>query len=264
MRWTVVLQCSDEAGNIQTVEVLTLERDIEPAFSALGLLNREAKQLLLGLQRLVVRQQAAAFSQHIRPCPKCGIDRNIKDWRPRTLRSLFGNVAVRFPRYYRCVCEQFGPGRLLRYIWPGTKLLPSGTTPELMAMYASLGARMPYREAAFLLSGLLPRQRRCCPSTVRNHTLRVGARIDSEGMHRAVGAAPSDVDWASVAIDGTYAPGAGGAKAAIASISSPAASSRLARRRRCFRSCSAFGPPGGRWPSCGERSAAGHPLACGC
>ena len=36
-------------------------------------------------------------------------------------------------------------------------------------MHASMGARMPYRAAAFLLSGLLPRQRRCCPGTVRNH-----------------------------------------------------------------------------------------------
>lgn len=74
-------------------------------------------------------------------------------------------------------------------------------------MHASLGARMPYREAAFLLSGLLPCQRHCCPGTVRNHTLQGGARIDLEGMDRAVRVAPDPVDWASVAIDGTYARG---------------------------------------------------------
>lgn len=207
MRWTIMLQCDDGAGDVRNAEVLTLERDVEPAFSMLGLLHREAKLLLLRLQQRFVRQQAAAYSRHIRPCPKCGIERNIKDYRPRTLRSLFGNIVMRIPRYHRCICEQIASGRLLRYIWPGTKLLPTGNTPELIAMHASLGARMPYREAAFLLSGLLPRQRRCSHSTVRNHTLQVGARLDFEGLDRAVKAASCGIDWASVAIDGTYARG---------------------------------------------------------
>lgn len=163
--------------------------------------------MLLRLQQRFVRQQAAAYCQHVRPCPKRGIERNIKHYRPRTLRSLFGNVAMRIPRYHRCMCEQVGPGRVLRYVWPGTSLLPPSNTPELIAMHASLGARMPYREAAFLLSGLLPCQRRCSHSTVRSPTLQVGARIDFEGMDRSVHAAPAPVDWASVAFDGTYARG---------------------------------------------------------
>lgn len=47
MRWTIMLQCNDGAGHVQTTEILTLERDFEPAFSRLGLLIREAKLLLL-------------------------------------------------------------------------------------------------------------------------------------------------------------------------------------------------------------------------
>ena len=66
---------------------------------------------------------------------------------------------------------------------------------------------MPYREAAFLLSGLLPCRRPCSYSTVRNHTLQVGARLDFEGMDRAVSTPPDSVAWASVAIDGTYVRG---------------------------------------------------------
>ncbi len=84
MRRTIMLPCDDGAGNVQTVEVPTLERDVEPALSMLGLLNREVKLLLLRLRQRFVRQQAAAFNQHIRPCSKCGIDRNIMDCRPRT------------------------------------------------------------------------------------------------------------------------------------------------------------------------------------
>lgn len=99
MCWTIMLRCDDDAGRVRTTQVLTLERNVEPAFSELGLRNREAKQLLLGLQRLLVGQQADAFGRHIRPCPKCGADRNVKDYRPRTLRSLFGNVMMRLPRF---------------------------------------------------------------------------------------------------------------------------------------------------------------------
>jgi hypothetical protein len=125
----------------------------------------------------------------------------------RRLRRRGGYRRLQAVRYHRGVCEQIASGRLLRYIWPGTKLLPTGNTPELIAMHASLGARMPYREAAFLLSGRLPRKRRCSYSTVRNHTPRVGARIDFEGLDRAVKGVPWGIDWASVAIDGTYARG---------------------------------------------------------
>ena len=67
-----------------------------------------------------------------------------------------------------------------------------------------LGARMPYREAAFILSGLLPRQQRCNYSTIRNHTLLVGERINFGGPEHAVKATSDAVHWASVAIDGTY------------------------------------------------------------
>ena len=204
MRWTILLQCDNEAGTVDTVEVIQLARDVAPNLSGVGLRHREAKALLLRLQRQLVRQQAAAFCDHIRPCPSCGIERNIKDYRPRTLRSLFGNVFVRMPRFHRCACERVGAGQDHRYIWPGTMLLPTGTTPELIAMHASLGARMPYREAAFILSGLLPRQQRCNYSTVRNHTLLVGERINFEGPEHTVKAATGAVHWASVAIDGTY------------------------------------------------------------
>ncbi len=116
-------------------------------------------------------------------------------------------------RVFNCRCaiemrvfRNLGVGAIYP-VWPGSKLLPTRNSPELIAMHASLGARMPYREAAFLLSGLLPCQRPCSYSTVRNHTLQVGARLDFEGMDRAVGPAPDGVDWASVAVDGTYVRG---------------------------------------------------------
>ena len=56
MRWTIAAQFDDGAGD-ETAEVLTLEREIDPPFSMLGLLNREGKTLLLRLQERFVGQQ---------------------------------------------------------------------------------------------------------------------------------------------------------------------------------------------------------------
>ena len=124
------------------------------------------------------------------------------------MHTLFGNVTMRLPRFDRCACEPIGSGRALRCVRPGTVLLPSINTSGLIAMHAALGARCPvYREAAFVLSALLPCERPCRHTTVRNHLLRVGTRIDSEGPGRAVEPATGPVDWACVAIDGTYARG---------------------------------------------------------
>ena len=53
MRWTIALQFDDGAGNVQTAEVLSLGREVQPPFSMLGLRNREAKLLLLKLRRSV-------------------------------------------------------------------------------------------------------------------------------------------------------------------------------------------------------------------
>lgn len=82
MRWALMLQCDDGAGDVQTAEVLTLERHVEPAFSMLPAPSA-AKLLLLRLQQQFVRQQATAYSRHIRSCPESGNERNTNDYRPR-------------------------------------------------------------------------------------------------------------------------------------------------------------------------------------
>ena len=82
MRWIIVLRCEDGAGNLSTTDVQTLERAVGPAFSMLLAVPR-GKRLLLRLQQQFVRQQAAAYCAHIRPCRKCGINRSIKDYRPQ-------------------------------------------------------------------------------------------------------------------------------------------------------------------------------------
>jgi hypothetical protein len=87
-----------------------------------------------------------------------------------------------------------------------------GTTPELQYLYAAWGSRVPYRQAAAMLSDLLPiGTGGVSHATLRRHALTVGARLN----HRVV--EPDEYDWPestrelvpaanslSVAIDGTY------------------------------------------------------------
>ncbi|HRO57579.1 MAG TPA: porin [Burkholderiaceae bacterium] len=59
MRWTIMLQCDEGAGNVQTAEVLTLERNVEPAFWTLGLHHPEAKLALDRASDSPARRQSA-------------------------------------------------------------------------------------------------------------------------------------------------------------------------------------------------------------
>lgn len=207
MRWKIMLQCETDAGEVTTTEVMTLERNIRPEFSQMGLLHREGKTILLRLQRMMMRNQASEFFKHSRPCRECGVSRNIKDYRKRTLQTIYGNVEFKLPRFQHCPCASRVLTHCFSYVWLGSLLIPSRSTPELMAMQAGLGARVPYREAAFLMNAFLPAQRARNHGTVRNHTLRVGEKINLEGCAVPDRSASPPSDTAVVAIDGTYARG---------------------------------------------------------
>ena len=58
-----------------------------------------------------------------RRCAGCGSQRLIHDYQTRTTRTLFGKIAVRFPRFRRCDCESGRPKSAtccaLDYLLPG-------------------------------------------------------------------------------------------------------------------------------------------------
>ncbi len=71
----------------------------------LGLALGEANGVLSSLQRHLVQMQTEEYCQARRRCPRCGAQRPLKDRRPRQLRSLFGVVEVRAPRFAPCRCS---------------------------------------------------------------------------------------------------------------------------------------------------------------
>jgi hypothetical protein len=93
----------------------------------------------------------------------------MKDYRPRRIATLFGEVTVRLPRFRcaRCGGAEAGVG------WPAH----GRSTPELDQLRAHLSALMPYRIAAGVLEHLLPVDAGITHETLRAHTLKVGADL---------------------------------------------------------------------------------------
>jgi hypothetical protein len=106
MQWRVVVELSCAAGAVQVHEVHAGGSAVPGCSAAtLGLTLAEAKAVLAGLQRHLVQAQTEEHCQARRHCPRCGGQRPLKDRRPRRLRSLFGTVEVRAPRFSPCRCS---------------------------------------------------------------------------------------------------------------------------------------------------------------
>ncbi len=113
-----------------------------------------------------------------RVCQECLTLRRQRDCRTRTIQTLFGTVKVDAPRISVCPCSN-EMGLVDLSFSPLAQLLPDRCTPELRRVQADLGARHSFREAAKLLSTLLP----CSPTnhaTIRNRTHRVAAEIEAK------------------------------------------------------------------------------------
>src|SRR4051794_2719560 len=169
-----MMELSSADGSVQTCEV-PVGGCLPAACSAetLGLTQAQAKQLLAALQRHLVQGQTEEYCQSRRRCPRCGAQRSLKDRRPRQLRSLFGVVTVHAPRFVACRCSVSQRQTLS----PVSEIMPDRCTPEYERTIAEMGARLPYRRARALLDDLFPLGTPPVVQTIRQRTLRVGARL---------------------------------------------------------------------------------------
>ena len=142
MQWRVMVELSGAVGAKQVHEVHA-GGSATPGCSAatLGLSLAEAKAILAGLQRHLVPAQAEEHCQVRRRCPRCGGQRPLKDRRPRQLRSLFGTVEVRAPRFEPCQCSV----TLRTILSPVKAIMRDCCTPEYELVLAQFGALLPYR-----------------------------------------------------------------------------------------------------------------------
>jgi hypothetical protein len=85
-------------------EVACIERDELSAVS-LGLSITDSKDLLQGIQEVVVEWQMNAYLDTQRHCPQCGELRHLKGSHHTVFRTVFGDVPVESPRFTHCPCQ---------------------------------------------------------------------------------------------------------------------------------------------------------------
>ncbi len=181
MRWTITLEYAADNGRSSTVTVVAVDRPAGATVTeTVGLSLQESKEISRRLQETIVVQQLDEHAQARRPCPTCGSLRPLKDYRGRRLHTVLGTVRVAAPRFRRCrLCSGS------RISNPISELLPDRVLPEVRHLQVSLGARMPYREAAGLLREFLPLTGGVNHASVRNRVLAVGHRIEAEIQEQA-------------------------------------------------------------------------------
>ena len=204
MRWNVKIECVDGEGQFATAEVLSIERPSLESAAELGLTLEDSKRMMALLQERIVEDQLRDHCRLTRICAGCARPRAIKDHRLRVIDTVFGRVRADAPRYRRCQCGYIGQPTS-----PVSAPLPRRVLPELHHLQVSLGAEMPYRQAAAVLRTFLPNITSFNHATTRNRLSAVGQAIDDELRAEIADAKPTaaPAETMVVGIDGCYIKG---------------------------------------------------------
>jgi hypothetical protein len=174
MKFQVELVCLDGARQDQRHTVLTTELAME----TLGMSLSEGKEMLSGVQDIVIAQQAREYLQQQRACPDCGRLYTSKDAGTMAVKPLFGSVPVANPRWNCCSCQSAGP----RTFRPMRRWLKERTSPEMMYLETRWGSLLPFAKVADLLCDVLPVDDSVKAETVRTHA---GPRQSAAGLQGA-------------------------------------------------------------------------------
>ena len=181
MRWKISIEGSDEITRGHRFE-FEIEKSLDDLIAGnVGLSIDEGKAIMASLQRNIIERQCALYVLFRRHCEGCGGTRPVKDYSTRTIQTVYGAVTVESPRLYPC--RSCMPGVDFT-ITPISELCPNRATAELMTLTAKLGALMPYRAAAKVLTDFLPGQTPTRHTTLRHRTLAIGKRLEEKEEQR--------------------------------------------------------------------------------
>src|SRR6187431_2719152 len=182
MGWVLRLVETGVEGSSRSVDVLVIDPsgDLDD-IAALGLTLAQGKQLVALVQQEIVTVQSRDHALRRPLCRSCGTACQVKDYRPHQIATVFGQVALRLPRFR---CPGCG-GAEAGHGWPAH----CRSTPELDQVRAQFSACLPYRVATGVLEHLLPIDAGSDPETLRACTLKVGATlVDTAATNPAVAA----------------------------------------------------------------------------
>ncbi|RWD73702.1 MAG: ISKra4 family transposase, partial [Mesorhizobium sp.] len=167
VEWTITIEGRNEFGDVCR-KAVRIDKSWERLFDGdLGLSIEDSKTIMAALQSAVVNHEAETYSLFRRVCPDCHRLRPVKDYTTRRIRTVFGIVEVRNPRWM--LCRDCYPGMVDAFA-PLREICPDRATSELMELTARLGSMMPYRQAARVLAEFLPVEPTETHATVRKRT----------------------------------------------------------------------------------------------
>ncbi len=164
VRVQLVIETDADDGQPVVHEVAQLEPG-DLRIDTLGLQLAEAKDLLQKVQQVVVDEQVRTCLAEQMACPHCGRARRHKDTDTIVVRTLFGTLHLRSPRWWHCGCQP-QPSRTFS---PLAALLPERTTPELLYLESKFSGLVSYGLSAKLLAETLPLGRPLHATAVRLH-----------------------------------------------------------------------------------------------
>jgi hypothetical protein len=156
-------------------EVACVERG-DLHIDTLGLRLAEAKDLLQKVQEVVIAEQVRSCLGGRVACPACGRARRHKDATTIVLRTLFGTLHLRSPRWWHCSCQP----QPTRTFSPLAAVLPERSTPELIYLESKFSGLISYGQSANLLAETLPLGRPLHATAVRLHAQATAERLEAE------------------------------------------------------------------------------------
>jgi hypothetical protein len=208
VRVQVVIE-SDDDGPPVMLEVAHLERG-DLHIDTLGLQLGEAKDLLQKVQAVVIDEQVRTCLAQRVACPECGRRRRHKDSDTIVVRTLFGTLQLRSPRWWHCLCQPHAT----RTFSPLAALVPERTRPELLYLVSKFAGLVSYGLSARLLAETLPLGRPLHATAVRLNAQATADRLESElGPEHSMFIDGCQYDWdalprpdlpLTVGLDGGY------------------------------------------------------------
>ncbi len=102
MEWTMTIEGRDEYGEVQGAQ-FRIEKGFDKLTSGeIGLSIDDGKRIMSTLQEFVVKQELATYALTRRVCASCERLRPVNDYTMRKLRTVFGTVEVKNPRWMLC------------------------------------------------------------------------------------------------------------------------------------------------------------------
>jgi hypothetical protein len=166
---------SDDDTVIRDEVILEIDKS-DDRLATIGLCLEDSKDLLGRLQHAVVEAQAAAYVNRHCCCSACHRRLRGKGQYQIVFRTVFGNVALSSPRFYRCGCQPADS----KSFSPLTELFTEHTAPELLYLETRWASLISFGLTAALLKDVLPVAGTTNPETVRQHLHRVAARHDAD------------------------------------------------------------------------------------